>query len=146
MKTIKKKKIITIIRLICLCALLANCTPARIVHDTANVKDITSRVTLIRENKILFLGVTAIFGYNNDDKIILENGQITNLQVPIGEHNFFVRSDQADQPFNLNIEVKEKESLCLIIKPNPKPLIKFIIPLFFYSSHTFTLDVQKTCN
>ena len=127
-------------------ALLSNCSPARIISDNFD-KDIkTSKVEVYREDKILFLAVPAIFGYDNKDKVKLWRKDKFQINVPIGNHKFFVRSNQADRPLNLNIEIKEGETLCFIINPEPKPMVKFIIFPVYWISHAFNIKkIEGKC-
>ena len=140
-----KMRLTDIINILAICVILSNCAPARIIKDDNAVGVKTSKVKITREDSWLFLLVPAIFGYDEKDKISLRNGKDSELNVPVGKREFFVRSDQADKPFKSNIEVRESETLCLTIKPEPKPVIKFIIPFFYYFSHAFKIEESTVC-
>lgn len=125
--------------------MLSNCTPARIVKENypANIK--TSKIKLTREDTILGAGLPAIFGYDEKDRASLWKGASEDLDVPVGKHEFFIRSNQADRPFKFSSEIKENESLCLTIHPNSEPVIKFVVPLVFYFSHAFKIEKSDSC-
>ena len=136
----KLRKILHTATLFFLPSLLLNCTPARISSTNFN-KDIkTSKVKIYREDKFLFLGVPAIFGYDNEDKVKLWKGDKSEIKVPIGNHEFFVRSNQADRPSKLNVEIKEGETTCFIINPEPKPIAKMIIIPLYWFTHAFKIE------
>ena len=119
---------------------LLNCTPTRITSSNFGKDTKTSNVKVYRENKFLFLGVPAIFGYNNKDKVKLWKGDRSEIKVPIGNHEFFVRSNQADRPSKLNVEIKEGETTCFIINPEPKPIAKMIIIPLYWFTHAFKIE------
>lgn len=125
--------------------MLSNCTPARIIKETypANIK--TSKIKVTREDTILFIAIPAIFGYDEKDRVSLWKGGSEDLSVPVGKHEFFVRSNQADRPFKFSFETKENESLCLTIHPEPKPIVKFVIPIVYYFSHAFRIEKSDSC-
>ena len=138
-------KLINIISILLICTILSNCTPARITKDHYPTDVKTSKVKISRDSTILFAAVPAIFGYDEKDKVSLWKGGESELKVAVGQHEFFVRSNQADRPFTYSVEVKENEPLCLAIHPEPKPVIKFIIPLVFYFSHAFKIEASSDC-
>lgn len=138
-------KIIHIATIIFICTLLSNCTPARIVKDSYPKNTKTSKVKVTREDTILFVAVPAIFGYDEKDKVRLWKGNVSELDVPIGEHEFFVRSNQADRPFKSSIEIKENEPLCLTIHPEPEPIVKLVVPFVYYFSHAFKIERSEFC-
>lgn len=107
-----------------------------------NVK--TSKVKISRESKIIFIAVPTIFGYDNQDKVSLRNGDNLEIDVPLGTHEFFVRSNQADRPAKLSAKVEEGKSLCFVINPEPKPVIKFIIFPIFWFTHTFRIEQEES--
>ena len=119
---------------------LSSCTPARIVSDNFSKDTKTSKVVVHRESKVLFIGVPAIFGYDEKDKAKLWSGSRSEIEVPIGTHEFFVRSNQADRPLKLNAEIKEGKSTCFVINPEPKPVIKFFLFPLFWFSNTFKIE------
>ena len=138
-------KILTSIALLAISITLSNCTPARIVADNHGPDTKTAKVKISREDTLLFVGVPAIFGYDEQDKVSLWKGGNAQMNVPVGKHEFFVRSNQADKPFKSSIEVKESESLCLIIHPEIKPVAKIIIPFVYYFFNAFSLEKAKSC-
>ncbi|MFM7620115.1 MAG: hypothetical protein ACKO47_00730 [Alphaproteobacteria bacterium] len=126
--------------------MFSNCTPARIVKETYSEKIKTSKVKVTREKAVLFVAVPAIFGYDEKDRVSLWDGDSEDLNVPVGKHEFFVRSNQADRPFKFTFETKENESLCLTIHPESKPIVKFVIPLIYYFSHAFRIEKLESCS
>jgi len=106
---------------------LSSCTPARIVADNFNDQIKTSKVKIKREKKIIYWGLTAIIGYDSQDKIKISNGDVAEINVPVGNHEFFVRSSQADKPAKLNISIEENKITCLKVNSNPSSFVKTII-------------------
>lgn len=122
---------------------LSSCTPARIVSDNFSEDTKTSKVVVYRENRLLFIGVPAIFGYDEKDKAKLWIKDRSEIRVPIGKHEFFVRSNQADRPLKLNVEIKDGKSTCFVINPEPEPVIKFFLFPLFWFSHAFKIEERE---
>jgi hypothetical protein len=138
-------KIIKIITVIFLCLVISSCTPARITKDDYPRDAKMSKVIVNRADSLVFVGIPAIFGYNEQDKVILWKNDVKELDVPVGKQEFFVRSNQADDPFKSIIYVEENQPLCITVHPEPKPIIKFIIPLVYYFSHAFKIEKSEFC-
>jgi len=136
-------KTLTSISLISFLFLLSNCTPARMVSDDFSKYTKTSKVAIHRESKVLFVGVPAIFGYDEKDKVQLWSGNKSEIEVPVGKHEFFVRSNQADRPSKLNAEIKEGKSTCFVINPESKPVLKFILFPLYWFSHAFKIEERE---
>jgi len=139
----KFMKILISISLISFLFLLSNCTPARIISDDFSKDSKTSKVVIHRESKFLFLLVPAIFGYDEKDKVQLWSGNKSEIKVPIGKHEFFVRSNQISKPSKLNVEIKEGKSICFVINPEPKPILKFILLPLNWFSHAFRIEEKE---
>lgn len=122
---------------------LSNCTPARMVSDDFGKNTKTSKITIHRESKILFVGVPAIFGYDEKDKVQLWSGDKSEIEVPVGKHEFFIRSNQADRPSKLNAEIKEGKSTCFVINPESEPILKFILVPLYWFSHAFKIEERE---
>jgi hypothetical protein len=129
--------------LIIIALFLSNCTPAGMVFEDSaeNVK--TSKLIVSRGNKFLFIGVPAIFGYDEKDKVQLWSGDRSEISVPVGRRGFFVRSNQADRPFKLNVEIKEGKPTCLVINPESKPALKLVLFPLYWFSHAFKLEQRE---
>lgn len=91
------------------------------------------------------MAVPAILGFEEKDRVSLWKGESSEINVPVGSQQFFVRSNQGDSPFKYSLEVKENEILCLKIYPETKPAIKFLLPLFFYFSNAFGIEKVNSC-
>jgi hypothetical protein len=134
---------LTSIPLIIFFLLLSNCTPARIASDDFSKNTKTSKAIITRESGVIFFAVPAIFGYDEKDKVKLWNGDKSAIDVPVGKHEFFVRSDQADRPSRLSVEVKEGKTLCFVINPDSEPVLKFVIIPLYWFSHAFKIEERE---
>ena len=89
------------------------CTPMQItpleVTDTNN----RSEVIIHRESAFTAGGVNMIFGANSNDYVKLGNGRYASMYLRPGNHELFVRSDQGDKPYLLNIDLPANETTCL---------------------------------
>ncbi|MBT4921786.1 MAG: hypothetical protein HON23_02090 [Rickettsiales bacterium] len=123
---------------------LSNCTPARLATPIESSL-VTEKITIKRQNKMIYLLLPEIFGYDNRDMITLSNGQEKIINVPIGQHEFFVRSNQADRPYKLVMDIEKGKTTCLITYPETKNLVgKILLPPLFWTSNAFVLE-QAEC-
>ncbi len=139
----KKKYLLTFLILL---SIASSCTPARIVKENYSNDIKTTKVKITRENKILYIGLQAIFGYDNKDRVVLWKNDSVEIDVPVGMQEFYVRSNQADRPFKFKYLVRQNEPLCLIIKPESSPIIKGFIPIVWYFYNSFKLEKSAYCN
>lgn len=126
--------------------ILTNCTPARIVGNDYNPKTTkTEKVRIVRKQSVVLSLVPAIFGYDEKDKVKLKNGDEAVIEVPTGKREFFVRSNQADRPKKVIVDLKKGEPVCFNSKPGSLTVLKsFLLPWYYFSS-AFELDKQKEC-
>ena len=129
-------------------AILSNCTPARITGISYDKNStVTEKVQIHREKKLTYMGVQTIFGYNNQDKVKLKNGQKFEILVPVGEQEFFIRTNQADRPNKKTFILKKGEPLCLKTYPAQGNFFKAMMfgPLLFWFTNAFELKKAENC-
>lgn len=119
--------------------LAAGCTPAKIVKMPAAEPAQSAQVFIYRETAFNAGGVTMIFGENKTDHIELNNSQYAEFQAAAGTHDYFVRSNQADQPYVLRVELLAGEKKCLKAYANPANIGKVLLPMAHYMGNTFLL-------
>lgn len=125
---------------------LSNCTPARIVKDDYNPKIIeTEKVRVVRRDTVIASLVPAIFGYDGKDKVELANGREVVMHIPTGEHEFFIRSNQADRPKKVLVNLEKGQNLCFYTKPNDYVVLKGLILPWYYLSSAFDLIKSEEC-
>lgn len=122
---------------------LSSCTPAKIIYQNHGKNVKTAKVTIVRPDSIKFIFVSSIFGFDGMDIVKLRNNEREIIEVPIGNHEFFIRSNQADRPFKYSHNVKDGEKICFLVKPRLS--VAFSL---FYFSHAFTIeeDHGQVCN
>src|SRR5690242_1847456 len=84
---------------------IQGCTPANLTQPPVTTKDNQAELRVYREKAFNSGGIKAIFGAENQDYFEIYNGNQDNGKLPSGSYNFFVRSDQADNPFFLNVQL-----------------------------------------
>ena len=89
--------------------------------------------------------VPAIVGYENQDKISINNGAIQELSVPVVEHKFYARSNQSDTPRLVSINIRRGYPICLRIKPNKLVILKSLIIPWYWFSNAFDLIQEDKC-
>ncbi len=122
-----------------------SCTPAKIVKNDYNPKIRYEKVYVTRSQQFMAKGITMIVGFDGKDKIVLENGESKEILVPVGEREFFVRSNQADVRYKINLEVKQFETLCLAGKANTS-LTRVILPFMSFFTNIFTIEKTQYCS
>jgi hypothetical protein len=116
------------------------CTPARIATLEPPPEAERSEVLVYRGSAFNAGGMTAIFGVDRNDYLKLGTDTYAELRLVPKTYEFFVRTNEADRPFRLTIELKQNDRRCLEAYPNPKNLMK--VPLFFvgyWLGNTFLL-------
>jgi len=127
--------------------LLSSCTPARIVKDQHDTKKVeTQKVYINRDDTIVAMFVPAIFGYDDQDKVSLAKGESTVISVPLGEHEFFVRSNQADRPNRIKVNVKKGCNLTFNTAPDSLFGLKSLIVVWYWMSSAFDLEYTQECD
>lgn len=125
---------------------LSNCTPARIIGNDYNPKTTkTEKVRIIREEMFMASLAPIIFGYDEKDKVKLNNGDEAVIEVPTGKREFFVRSNQADRPKKIAVHLKQGKPICFTSKPNDLIILKSFLLPWYYLSSAFDLNKQKEC-
>lgn len=89
-------------------------------------------------------GASLIFGVDKSDLVELYGDRYSILQLPVGEHTFFARSNGGDQPFNLRLPVKGNVRTCIKAFPNPANFAKSLMPVSHLFGNSFLLE-QTAC-
>jgi hypothetical protein len=134
--------------IILLLFILSNCTPARIAKvDIIDPKIEVEKVYVSRKKTIMHWGVQTVFGYDDSDKIKLNNGKTAQIYVPVGNREFFIRTNQADKPNKIYVELKENQPVCFKVYPSVSAIMKsaFIFPLLFWFTSAFEIEREESC-
>ncbi len=118
---------------------IVGCTPINL-KPIAKIDDNDQKaeVLLFRESGFNAKYITLIFGENKADYGSLDGGEYVRLYLKSGETNLFVRSDQADIPYVLNVNLIAGEKRCFKAYANPLNYLKLVV--FFYFGNTFKLQ------
>lgn len=94
-------------------AFVVGCTPIQITPIEA--PELTNRAEIVihRESQFVASAVNMIFGANGNDYVKLSGGKYASIYLKPDSYEFFVRSDQADTPYVLNLELAANEVVCL---------------------------------
>ena len=77
-----------------LALLVASCSSTTKKHNHSVVlHPKTSKVIISREANKALVEVPAVFGYDGEDKETLSSGETKEILVPVGKHEFFVKSN-----------------------------------------------------
>ncbi len=124
---------------IILCLGLVGCTPAHIVRLNAPPESERVEVLVYRESAFNHGGVGLVFGADKRDFVQLSNDEYARLYLPAGNHRFFVRSTQADTPYELSVSLVANQTACFKAHANPGNLGKALLPFAFYLGNSFLL-------
>lgn len=116
------------------------CTPAKLVSIPSSSDNNQSEVNIQRVSSFNAVAIEAIVGANNSDYLTLSSGEAQKLSLPTGKYEFFVRSNQFDQPNKMFIELINGQEVCLQIKPNPNNIAKSLVPFSFFMGNTFFIN------
>lgn len=97
----------------------AGCTPMQVKPLPTATADARAKVVVYREGGFNAGGISMIFGIDGLDQLSLPNGGHSQLYLRPGEHEVFVRSDQADRPFRLKTSIAHNEIKCFRAYANP---------------------------
>ncbi|HEY1773599.1 MAG TPA: hypothetical protein VGH91_10455 [Gammaproteobacteria bacterium] len=123
------------------CIGLSACTPANI--RTLKTPDPAHQATLIvyRNSAFYAAGLDAIVGVDGSDITELPTHSLAILNLEPGQHDLFVRSNQADTPFHLPVKLEEKQTVCLEAKPRSgNTVASLLMPLAPLATGVFELD------
>ncbi|MBE0620345.1 MAG: hypothetical protein IH605_07105 [Burkholderiales bacterium] len=123
-----------------LCLSLIGCTPAHIVRLSAPPESERAEVLVHRESAFNHGGVGLVFGADKRDFVQLNNGEYARLYLPSGNHSFFVRSTQADKPYELSASLLANQTTCFKASANPENFAKALLPFTFHLSNSFLLE------
>lgn len=119
--------------------LVSACTPANIralaKPDPAN----ESTVVVYRGKAFNSGGVDMILGLDGNDVVMMDNSTIATLKLAPGNHDLFVRSNQADKPFHFPTVLQPGQTLCLEGKPSAANFSKALVPFLYFATSTFEL-------
>ena len=119
---------------------LQGCTPAQLVKVSNNPMIDNSKVLIYRESAFNSSGIPMIFGEDQSDYKSLWNDDYTEIRVDNKSHIFFVRSNQADIPYALPLDMKDGKNRCLKGYANPRNFAKILFPPSYYWGNTFLLE------
>jgi len=122
------------------CQVLASCTPARLSRLQLPDESQRSEVLVYREPAFNAGGVSMVFGAEGKDYVSLWNGEYALMYFLPGAYNFFVRSNQADQPFFLPVSLSTNDKKCIKAYPTPANIGKVLLPFIYHFSNTFLLE------
>lgn len=138
-------KLITVVMSL---AIMAGCTPIQTSILPATEINNRSEVVIYRESAATASLVNMIFGSNGNDYVKLQNGKYASVFLTPGSYEFFVRSDQADRPYPLTLELAANEVTCLHASVNGSAAAVAILggPLGYLASRgssTFKMEKAK---
>lgn len=140
----KKTKMAVLAAGACTLAILAGCTPMH-AQPLPVVSGPHASVTLYREGAYNAGAMPMIFGEADRDYVEIYNANFWKFDVAPGEHTFFVRSNQADQPFTLKSTLVADQSLCLTGYANPNNYLKALTGgIAYLLGNTFLLK-EASC-
>lgn len=121
-------------------AVIQGCSPAQItpIPNSADVAD--AQVLIYRESAFNAAGVPMIIGEDKSDYKQLWNEDYVELIFDEGSHVLYVRSNQADVPFRLPVELKQEGKKCLKGYANPSNWMKVFFPPAYFMGNTFLLE------
>lgn len=124
--------------------LMVGCSsPAHIINLPLPNDAESSTIMIYREPAFNYSHVGLIFGASSQDYVSLSNNDYAEIKVRSGSYNFFVRSDQADVPINLTMDLKSGDNKCLKAYVNPSNGYKAILPFLYYTSNTFSFEAVE---
>jgi len=124
-----------------LAVIAVGCSPMRAMKLETPPATERADVLVYRESAFNAGGITMVFGADKAD--LLELGNNTYVEIPLraGEHELFVRSTQADQPFALKTSLAPADRKCFRGYPNPSNIGKAILlPMAYLMGNTFLLE------
>lgn len=123
---------------------LAGCTPMRPVHLATPATSNQSTVLVYRDFFVNAGAIEAIFGAGQQDWVALSSNTYAPIVLEPAAYEFFVRSNQADQPFVFKSSAALGETKCLRVFPNPNNFAKALMPVSSYAGNTFKVE-ESVC-
>lgn len=120
--------------------LLAACTPAHLVRLNMPPESERAEVFIHRDAGFNAGAIGVIFGADNKDVVQLNTEECARIFLPAGNHVLFVRSIQADKPFELAVSLTANKKTCFKAKANPSNFAKTLMPISFHLSSSFLLE------
>ena len=121
--------------------MIAGCTPMQIKPLPLVKEGDKSTIVIYRENSLNAGAIKMIFGSDKNDYFFLYNKDYASLQVPSGEHEIFVRSDQADNPYKLKALLANNEVKCFKAYANPANYAKALLGgIAYMTGNTFLMN------
>lgn len=112
-----------------LAVVAVGCTPVHIAPRESAPDANKAELVVFRASAFNAGGYTAIFGADREDYVRLGNDTYVELHLVPRTYEFFVRTNDADRPHRLAIELKQNDRKCLEAYPNPSRLVR--APLLF---------------
>lgn len=109
--------------------LAVGCTPVHISSHEPAAEANKSELIVFRASAFNAGAYVVIFGADHKDFLELGNDTYAELRLFPKTYEFFVRTNDADRPYRLTIELKQNDRRCLETYPNPNRLLR--LPLFF---------------
>ncbi|WP_374536903.1 hypothetical protein [Chitinimonas taiwanensis] len=116
------------------------CTTAHLVKPVAVNENHRAEVLVLRQKELNTFASSMVFGVKKQDYATISQGSYLSFYLPPEPTTLFVRSTQADKPFNLEIQPAVNERICLKAYANPANLAKAFLPFTYYLSSSFLLE------
>lgn len=125
-------------------AAITGCTPLQVKPMPNVTQGPKATVVIYRESAYNLGGVPMIVGLDGNDYLELYNREFTKLTVPAGNHELFLRSNQADRPKKLAITLAENESRCFKGFADPQNYVKAFVGITYYLTSAYVI-VEMPC-
>lgn len=127
--------------------MIAGCTPMQIKPLPLVKEGDKSTIVVYRESSFNAVAIKMVFGADKNDYFSLFNKNYASLQVPSGEHEIFVRSDQADNPYKLKAILNNNEVKCFKAYANPTNYGKALLGgIAYMTGNTFLMNETACFN
>ena len=123
---------------------VTSCTPAHIIYPEYGKNVKTAKLVIVRPHSKNLRFVPSIFGFDGMDIAKLDNNAKKEINIPTGNHKFFVRSNQADRPLKYSRNINENDKLCFMVKVNVQAIIDSQMMMgLFYFTNAFVMEEVK---
>jgi hypothetical protein len=135
------KNVAKVIGAIVVLATVAGCTPMQVKPlPQVQAGQEKASVLVYRETAFNAAGIEMIFGINDADLYPLHNANYATLTLPAGQHELFVRSNQADRPYRLTMTLAGGDAKCIRAYANPANVGKAFMPIAYYLGNSFLMN------
>lgn len=123
---------------------LSACTPAKLVRPQAVEEGRRAEVMVFRDSQFNAVGATMVVGINDKEYAQMGTREYVRWFVQPGPQTVFVRSTQADKPFQLPVDLAVGSFTCLKASADPANFAKALVPIVMHWTSTFMLE-QVSC-